>query len=69
MDNKPNVFRETRRSGLDDEKSISAPVKAELFFLTSLFIELIDLGQKANRRRKLVRTLISSVDFRIVSEN
>ena len=29
--------------GLDLEKQISTPVEAELFFLTSLFIELIDL--------------------------
>src|SRR5579864_8581532 len=30
-------------SGLDLEKQIPTPVEAELFFLTSLFIELIDL--------------------------
>jgi hypothetical protein len=29
-------------SGLDLEKQISTPVEAELFFLTSPFIELID---------------------------
>ena len=29
-------------SGLDLEKTLSSPVEAELFFLTSLFIELID---------------------------
>jgi hypothetical protein len=29
--------------GLDLEKQTSIPVEAELFFLTSLFIELIDL--------------------------
>ena len=28
--------------GLDLEKQTSIPVEAELFFLTSLFIELID---------------------------
>ena len=30
-------------SGLDLEKTLSSPVEAELFFLTSLFIELIGL--------------------------
>ena len=29
-------------SGLDLEKTLSSPVEAELFFLTSLFIELTD---------------------------
>jgi len=35
-------------SGLDLEKQIPTPVEAELFFLTSLFIELIepDLGEE-----------------------
>ena len=37
-------------SGLDLEKQIPTPVEAELFFLTSLFIELIGLyGRHALR--------------------
>ena len=46
-------------SGLDLEKQIPTPVEAELFFLTSLFIELIDpasgalaLGRLFERRER-----------------
>jgi hypothetical protein len=43
MDNKPELLSgEGNYSGLELEKEISPPVEAELFFLTSLFIELID---------------------------
>ncbi len=31
MDNEPNLFRITKQSGLDLEKTISTPVEAELF--------------------------------------
>jgi len=45
-------------SGLDVENKISSPVEAELFFLTSLFIELIeglaDLGSMHYERAALV---------------
>jgi hypothetical protein len=43
MDNKPKLLSgEGNYSGLDLEKEISPPVEAELFFLTSLFIERFD---------------------------
>jgi len=43
-------------SGLDLEKQIlSPPVEAELFFLTSLFIELIDL-KKGEQTAQLLKS-------------
>jgi hypothetical protein len=42
MDNRPTSQATRNYSGLDLEEEISAPLEAELFFLTSLFIELID---------------------------
>jgi len=42
MDNRPTSQATRNYSGLDLEEEISAPLEAELFFLTSLFIELIE---------------------------
>ena len=42
MDNKPNIFREAKQSGLDLEKKSRSSGRGGAFFLTSLFIELID---------------------------
>ena len=42
MDNKPNIFRDNEPSGLDLEKQSHSSGRGGAFFLTSLFIELID---------------------------
>ena len=43
MDNKPNFSRGMKLQWAGSrERNLAAPVEAELFFLTSLFIELID---------------------------
>ena len=44
--------------GLDLEKQTSIPVEAELFFLTSLFIELI--GPRSVRRQE-IHTYLESI--------
>jgi hypothetical protein len=41
-DNKPNIFRVTKQSGLDLEKQPRSSGRGGAFFLTSLFIELIE---------------------------
>ena len=42
--NKPDIFRVTKLSGLDlEQEPRSSGVEAELCFLTSLFIELIEV--------------------------
>ena len=41
-DNKPNIFRVTKQSGLDLEKQPRPSGRGGAFFLTSLFIELIE---------------------------
>jgi hypothetical protein len=43
-DNKPNYSRELKLQWAGSRERISTPVEAERFFLTSLFIELIDSG-------------------------
>lgn len=54
----------TKHSGLDLEKEISPPVEAELFFLTSLFIELIELcdvwalDPRVNECKRLITSTI-----------
>ena len=42
MDNKPNLVRVNELSGLDLEKQSHSSGRCGAFFLTSLFIELID---------------------------
>lgn len=42
MDNKPNFSSEVKFQWAGLAKEISPPVEAELFFLTSLFIERFD---------------------------
>ena len=49
MDNKPNLSREVKYSGLDLETEISSSGRGGAFFLTSLFIELIDTVVGVNR--------------------
>jgi hypothetical protein len=41
-DHKPNIFRLSKDSGLDLEKEFPSSGRGGAFFLTSLFIELID---------------------------
>ena len=41
-DNKSNIFRVTKQSGLDLDKESRSSGRGGAFFLTSLFIELID---------------------------
>src|SRR5438309_6609692 len=52
MDNKPNFSREVRLQWAGSRETISTPVETELFFLTSLFIELI-VGFTENVRHSL----------------
>ena len=42
MNNKPTFSREVKLQWAGSRETVSTPVEAELFFLTSLFIELID---------------------------
>jgi hypothetical protein len=42
VENKPNFSRAVKLQWAGSRETISTPVEAELFFLTSLFIELID---------------------------
>src|ERR1700746_2034155 len=42
MDNKPTIFRVTKQGGLDLEKQPRSSGRSGAFFLTSLFIELIE---------------------------
>ena len=43
MDHRPNLFTVTKQSGLDLEKQSRSSGPGGAFFLTSLFIELIEL--------------------------
>ncbi len=52
-------------SGLDLEKTLSSPVEAELFFLTSLFIELIDPAGGVLNETGILRQLTSGHRLRI----
>src|SRR5579862_5796403 len=49
--NKPNILRVTKQSGLDLEKE-SRSSRGGAFFLTSLFIELIELRMLASTRKQ-----------------
>ena len=42
MNNKPTFSREVKLQWAGSRETVSTPVEAELFFLTSLFIELVE---------------------------
>jgi len=50
VENKPNFSRAVKLQWAGSRETISTPVEAELFFLTSLFIELIEGDRGLSRK-------------------